>query len=158
MDSPSRICNVAARTAATIANLAAVESQLTGQIKRIGTEISKLPHGSTSQLSALSNQQAVLKGQLVQLEVAGSVASTGLEFVTLAEAPAAPSSPEPAQRRPPRTAGLRLARVAAAFVLDSLDDRLAGTEAVERASGAPAPSAAGALMAPQSGARHGRGD
>lgn len=128
---------VAARTAATIANLGAAENQLTGQIKAIGKEISKLPHGSTSQLSALSNQQAVLKGQLAQLEVAGSVASTGLEFVTPAQAPTAPSSPKPAQDALlGLLAGLALG-VAAAFVLESLDDRLAGTDAVERASGAP---------------------
>jgi capsular exopolysaccharide synthesis family protein len=128
---------VAARTAATTANLAAAENQLTGQIKAIGTEISRLPHGSTSQLSALSNQQAVLKGQLAQLEVAGSVASTGLEFVTPAQAPTAPSSPKPAQDALlGLLAGLALGG-AVAFVLESLDDRLAGTEAVERASGAP---------------------
>src|SRR5215471_2057391 len=62
---------VAARTAATIANLTAAENQLTGQITAITKEISQLPKGSESQLSALSSQQAVLKGQLAQLEVAG---------------------------------------------------------------------------------------
>jgi polysaccharide biosynthesis transport protein len=128
---------VAVRTAATIANLAAAENQLTGQIKAISTEIRQLPRGSTSQLSALSNQQAVLKGQLAQLQVAGSVASTGLEFVTPAQAPAAPSSPKPAQDALlGLVAGLALG-VGAAFLLESLDDRLAGAEAVERVSGAP---------------------
>ncbi len=128
---------VAVRTAATIANLAAAENQLTGQINAIGKEISQLPSRSVSQLSALSNQQAVLKGQLAQLQVAGSVASTGLEFVTPAQAPTAPSSPKPAQDAIlGLVAGLVLG-VGAAFLRDSLDDSLAGGEAVERASGAP---------------------
>jgi polysaccharide biosynthesis transport protein len=128
---------VAERTAATIANLAAAENQLTGQINAITREISQLPGQSASQLTALSSQQAVLKGQLAQLQVAGSVASTGLEFVTPAQAPAAPSSPKPAQDAILGLAAGLVLGVGAAFLRDTLDDRLSGSEAVERASGAP---------------------
>src|SRR5258708_4970943 len=86
---------VAARTAATISSLAAAENQLNGQIHAIAREITQLHAGSVAQLGALSNQQAVLKGQLAQLQVAGSVASTGLEFVTPAAVSTVPSSPKP---------------------------------------------------------------
>src|SRR5882724_5049721 len=86
---------VSSSTAATISNLVAAENQLGGQIKALSKEISQLKPGSAAQLAALSNQQAVLKGQLAQLQVAGAVASTGLEFVTPALVPTSPSSPKP---------------------------------------------------------------
>ena len=81
---------VAARTAATISSLATEENQLTGQIHAVTKEIAQLPGGSAAQLSALSNQQVVLKNQLAQLQVAGSVAGAGLEFVTPAQPPTGP--------------------------------------------------------------------
>ena len=128
---------VSSSTAATISNLAAAENQLDGQIQVLGKEISQLKPGSAAQLAALSNQQAVLKGQLAQLQVAGTVASTGLEFVTPALAPTAPSSPKPAQDAMlGLLAGLVLG-VGAAFLLDSLDDTLTTSETVEQVNGAP---------------------
>lgn len=128
---------VSSSTAATISNLAAAENQLGGQIQVLGKEISQLKPGSAAQLAALSNQQAVLKGQLAQLQVAGTVASTGLEFVTPALTPTAPSSPKPAQDAMlGLLAGLVLG-VGAAFLLDSLDDTLTTSETVEQVNGAP---------------------
>ena len=56
-------------TATSISNLTVAEDQLTKQINSLGAEIAKLPSSSIAQFAALSNQQAVLKGQLAQLEV-----------------------------------------------------------------------------------------
>jgi capsular exopolysaccharide synthesis family protein len=124
-------------TATTISNLAAAESQLSSQINGLGKEIRKLPGGSSAQAAALSNQQAVLKGQLAQLQVAGATASSGLELVTPAEVPASPSSPKPIEDALlGLLAGLALG-LGAAFLRDSLDDTLTSGEAVELISGAP---------------------
>jgi len=139
----ARIANTYARafvswsTATAISNLAVAESQLSSQIKALGTEIGKLPASSSAQVTALSNSQAVLKGQLAQLQVAGATASSGLQLVTPASAPTSPSSPKPVQNALlGLLAGLALG-LGAAFLRDSLDDTLASGEAVERVSGAP---------------------
>jgi polysaccharide biosynthesis transport protein len=124
-------------TATSISNLTVAEDQLTKQINAIGKEIDKLPSSSVAQLTALSNQQAVLKGQLAQLQVAGATASTGLELVTPATVPTSPSSPKPAQDALlGLIAGLILG-IGAAFLRDNLDDTLTTGEAVERVGGAP---------------------
>ena len=113
------------------------EGQLTKQIDAIGKEIGKLPSGSAAQVTALSNQQAVLKGQLAQLQVAGATASTGLELVTPAAVPTSPSSPKPLENALlGLIAGLILG-IGAAFLRDNLDDTLTTGEAVERVGGAP---------------------
>ncbi|HEX3960671.1 MAG TPA: polysaccharide biosynthesis tyrosine autokinase [Trebonia sp.] len=128
---------VAARTAATSSNLAAAATELTGQINAITAEIKQLPSKATAQLSALTSQEAVLKGQLAQLQVAGSVANTGLEFVAPAQAPTSPSSPKPVQDALiGLIAGLVLG-LGGAFLRDNLDDSLTSGEAVERETGAP---------------------
>lgn len=128
---------VSMNTAATISNLAAAESQIEGQIAALGKEIDQLGPYSSAQQSALSNQQAVMKGQLAQLQVAGTVASTGLEFVTPALAPTSPSSPKPTQDAVlGLLAGLVLG-IGAAFLRDSLDDTLTTSQTVEQVIGAP---------------------
>jgi len=128
---------VSSSTAATISNLAAAENQLDGQLRVLGKEINQLKPGSTAQAGALSNQDAVLKGQLAQLQVAGTVASTGLEFVTPALAPTSPSSPKPPQDAMlGLLAGLALG-VGAAFLRDSLDETLTTSETLEQVNGAP---------------------
>jgi succinoglycan biosynthesis transport protein ExoP len=123
-------------TATSISNLAVAENQLTRLVNAIGKEIGKLPSRSTAQLAALSSQQAVLKGQLAQLQVAGATVSTGLQLVTPATSPSSPSSPKPSQDALLGVmAGLVLG-VGAAFLRDNLDDTLTSGEAVERAGGA----------------------
>ena len=124
-------------TATTISNLAVGEDQLTKQISAVDEEMAKLPRGSAAQITALSNQQAVLKGQLAQLQVTGATASTGLELVTPATAPTSPSSPKPLQNAlVGLIAGLFLG-IGAAFLRDNLDDTLTTGEAVERVTGSP---------------------
>jgi succinoglycan biosynthesis transport protein ExoP len=139
----ARIANAYARafvawsTATTIGNLTAAENQLDSQISAIITEMGRLPSGSSAQASALSTQEAVLKGQLAQLQVAGATASTGLELVTPATAATSPSSPKPEQDALLGLLAGLIAGIGAAFLRDSLDDTLTGGEAVERVSGAP---------------------
>jgi len=124
-------------TATTISNLAVAESELTSQINALGREISRLSDSSSAQAVALSNQQAVLKGQLAQLQVAGSTASSGLELVTPATTPTSPSSPKPAEDALlGLIAGLALG-LGAAFLRDSMDDTLTSGEAVQKVGGAP---------------------
>ena len=124
-------------TTTSISSLTVAEGQLTKQINAIGKEIGKLPSSSAAQLAALSNQQAVLKGQLAQLQVAGATASTGLELVTPAAVPTSPSSPKPAEDvLLGLVAGLILG-IGAAFLRDNLDDTLTTGEAVERVGGVP---------------------
>jgi succinoglycan biosynthesis transport protein ExoP len=115
----------------------AAENQLTAQINSINREISKLPTESVSQLGALSNQEAILKGQLAQLQVAGAEASSGLEFVTPAQAPTAPSSPKPVQNGVLGLAIGLLIGLGTAFLRDSLDDTLTSSEAAERVGESP---------------------
>src|ERR1700760_2328814 len=99
---------VAWSTATASRNLSAAETQLNTQIKAIGNEISALPAKDAAQAAALSNQQAVLKGQLAQLQVDGATASTGLELVNPATAPGPPRPPQP-------PGGTRLPRGGAGF-------------------------------------------
>jgi receptor protein-tyrosine kinase len=139
----ARIANAYARafvawsTATAISNLAAAENQLNNQISAIAGAIGHLPASSSAQASALATQEAVLKGQLAQLQVAGATASTGLELVTPATAPTSPSSPQPRQDALLGLLAGLIAGVGAAFLRDSLDDTLASAEAVERVSAAP---------------------
>jgi polysaccharide biosynthesis transport protein len=123
-------------TATAISSLTTAENQLGHQISTLGRQIKSLPKTS-AQAVALSNQQAVLKGQLAQLEVAGATASTGLQLVSPAVTPTAPSSPKPAQDAILGfIAGLVLG-IGAAFLRDNLDDTLTSGDAVEQIIEAP---------------------
>jgi polysaccharide biosynthesis transport protein len=122
-----------------ISSLTAAETQLRSKIFFLRKQIKSLQHNpaAASEVSALANQEAVLKEQIAQLEVNGAVATSGVEFVTPAQAPNSPSSP-----RPVRDALLGLAAglmlgLGAAFLRDILDDALSSKELVERLGGAP---------------------
>jgi capsular exopolysaccharide synthesis family protein len=123
---------VAWSTATASSNLSAAENQLNAQIGAITKEIGQLPAKAVAQSAALANQQAVLKGQLAQLEVAGATASTGLELVTPATRPSSPSSPKPVSDALLGLFAGLVTGTAAAFLRDTLDDTLTSAEAVER--------------------------
>lgn len=130
---------VAYNTRVTAENLTAAERQLRQQIVAISKEIKKLPSGtkSASQVTALANQEAVLKEQVAQLQVNGAVASGGLEFVTPAQPPTSPSAPKPTQDGLFGLAAGLVLGLGAVFLRDSLDDALTTSESVERTGGAP---------------------
>ena len=105
---------------------------------RSGRSSSPSSRDTTSpEASALFNQQAVLKEQLAQMEVSGAVDTGDVVLVTPAQTPVSPSSPKPVQNALlGLAAGLALG-LGAAFLRDSLDDRLTSKEATEHAGGAP---------------------
>ena len=124
---------------AAIANLSAAQSQLQQQISGLNKQIRALQGRptATAQVAALVNQQAVLKEEMAQLQVNGAVATSGVEFVTPAQAPASPSSPKPVQNALLGAAAGLMLGLGAAFLRDNLDDALASKESAERLSGAP---------------------
>ena len=119
-------------------SLASAEAQLRSQISALGQQLRSFRGDTTSPAaSALLNQQAVLKEQLAQMQVSGAVDSGDVVLVTPAQTPTLPSSPKPAQDALlGLAAGLALG-LGAAFLRDSLDDKLASKEAAEHAGGAP---------------------
>ena len=119
-------------------SLASAEAQLRSQISALAKQISSLGGNPTSAAaSALLNQEAVLKEQLAQMQVSGAANTGEVALVTPAQLPVSPSSPKPVQDALlGLAAGLALG-LGAAFLRESLDDRLASKEAAERAGGAP---------------------
>jgi capsular exopolysaccharide synthesis family protein len=126
------------RQAIASRSLASAEAQLQSQISSIGHQVSSL-HGNTTspEATALLNQGAVLKEQLAQMQVNGVVDTGDVVLVTPAQTPVSPSSPKPVQDALlGLAAGLALG-LGAAFLRDSLDDRLTSKEATEHAGGVP---------------------
>ena len=119
-------------------SLASAEAQLRLQISSIGQQLSSLSGAATSaEASALLNQEEVLKEQLAQMQVSGAVDTGDVALVTPAQTPDSPSSPKPTQDALlGLVAGLALG-LGAAFLRESLDDRLTSKEAAEHAGGAP---------------------
>jgi len=126
------------RQAVASRSLATAEAQLNSQITSLGQQLSSLRDATASpEATALANQQAVLKEQLAQMQVSGSVDTGDVALVTPAQTPVAPSSPKPV-----RNALLGLAAgfalgLGAAFLRENLDDRLTSKEAAEHSGGAP---------------------
>jgi polysaccharide biosynthesis transport protein len=120
-----------------LSSLAAAESQLNAQINAINKEISQLrgQSGTSSQLPALANQQAVLSEQLSQMQVSGTADTGAVALVTPAQAPLSPSSPRPAQDGALGLAIGLILGLAAAFVRDNVDDAVTSAEAAEEFSG-----------------------
>ena len=126
------------RQAVASHSLATAEAQLRSQISSLGQQLRSF-HGNTSspEASALLDQQAVLKEQLAQMQVSGAVDTGDVVLVTPAQIPVSPSSPKPVQDALlGLAAGLALG-LGAAFLRDSLDDRLTSKEAAEHAGGGP---------------------
>jgi tyrosine-protein kinase len=119
-------------------SLASAEAQLRSQINSLTRQLKPFGHNTTSaEASALLNQQAVLKEQLAQMQVSGAVDTGAVVLVTPAQTPVSPSSPKPVQDALlGLAAGLALG-LGAAFLRDSLDDKLTSKEAAEHVGGAP---------------------
>jgi tyrosine-protein kinase len=119
-------------------SLATAEAELLSQISALGRQLKSFRGNySSPEASALLNQEAVLKEQLAQTQVSGAVDMSAVVLVTPAQTPASPSSPKPVQDGLlGLVAGLVLG-LCAAFLRDSLDDRLTSKEATEHAGGAP---------------------
>jgi polysaccharide biosynthesis transport protein len=120
-------------------NLTAGEAQLRSQISSLTRQIKSL-HGNpkgAAEAAALANQEAVLKEEVAQLQVNGAIATGGVEFVTPAQVPVTPSSPQVKREAALGVAAGLLLGLAAAFLRDSLDDALPSKEAAERLTGAP---------------------
>jgi succinoglycan biosynthesis transport protein ExoP len=130
---------VAQTRSVAISNLTAAQTQLQQQITSLAHQIRSLQArpSAAAQVTALANQEAVLKEQIAQLQVNGAVATSGVEFVTPAQPPASPSSPKPAQVALLGLAAGLLLGLGAAFLRDSLDDALSSKESAERLGGAP---------------------
>jgi succinoglycan biosynthesis transport protein ExoP len=147
----SRVPSQAARIANLYANafvqyrqqvasssLASAEEQLKSQISALGNQIRSLGgNPASAAASALLNQEAVLKEQLAQMQVSGAVSTGEVALVTPALTPVSPSSPKPVQDALLGLAAGFALGLGAAFLRDSLDDRLASKDAAERAGGAP---------------------
>jgi polysaccharide biosynthesis transport protein len=126
------------RQAVASRSLTTAEAQLHSQISSLAQQLKSYKGNTTSPgASALLNQDAVLKEQLAQMQVSGANDTGDVVLVTPAQTPVSPSSPKPVQDALlGLAAGLALG-LGAAFMLDSLDDRLTSKEAVEHAGGAP---------------------
>jgi capsular exopolysaccharide synthesis family protein len=122
-----------------IAAQTAAETQLHTQIQQLTRQVKSLQGNpnNAAQVSALANQEAVLKEEAAQLQVTGAAAAGGVEFVTPAQAPTGPSSPKPAEDALLGLAAGLLLGVGAAFLRDSLDDTLTSKETAERCGGGP---------------------
>ena len=121
-----------------LSNLTAAETQLQSQISSIDAQVGALEgqnaqsSSTSNRITALVNEEAVLKEQLAQLEVSGAASPGGLEVVSPATIPNSPSSPKKLEDG---LIGLMVGIVlglGVAFLLEYLDDRVYSTDDVER--------------------------
>ncbi len=130
---------VAYRQTVTSRNLAAAEEQLKAQISLLSAQVRSLQTktGAATQMTALLNQEAVLKQQAAQMQVTGALDTGDVELVTPAQAPTSPSSPKPARDGGLGLAAGLIAGFGIAFLRDNLDEALSSKEAAEHLGGAP---------------------
>jgi polysaccharide biosynthesis transport protein len=146
----ARIANTYARAFVTYqqtvitANMTAAEAQLRSQVKSIGAQITSLQHrpGTSAEVTALLNQEAVLKEQYSQLQVTGAQATAGaatggVELVTPAQAPTGPSSPKPVQDALLGLLAGLIVGLGAAFLRHNLDEAVSSKDAAEELGGSP---------------------
>jgi len=130
---------VSYRQSVASSNLATAEGKLQSQISALGTQVKSLQSkpGAAAEVTALVNQQAVLKEQAAQTQVSGAVATGGVELVTPAQPPTSPSSPKPARDGALGLAAGLLVGLGIAFARDNLDEALSSKEGAESLAGAP---------------------
>jgi capsular exopolysaccharide synthesis family protein len=119
---------------AAIDNLTAAETQLSQQISTIDAQAKSLESNpaAAAQVTALLTQEAALKEQLAQLQVSGAVTTGGVQVVTPATAPSAPSSPKPSRNAVLGFILGLLFGIGVAFVVEHLDDTVYEKEELER--------------------------
>jgi len=130
---------VAQIRSAAISNLTAAQAQLQSQVDSLAQQVKGLQNkpAAATQMASLVDQQAVLKEEIVQLQLNGTVATSGVELVTPAQAPTSPSSPKPVQDALLGLAAGLMLGLGAAFLRASFDDTLSAKESAEHAGGAP---------------------
>jgi polysaccharide biosynthesis transport protein len=121
--------------------LTAAEQQIQGQITAIQSQLKPLEAesapsaGATSTISALANQEAVLKEQLAQFQVTGTETPGGIELVSPASPPTSPSSPKPLRNGIIALVVGLLLGAGAAFSAEYFDDKVYTKDEAERLSG-----------------------
>jgi polysaccharide biosynthesis transport protein len=122
-----------------LSNLTAAQTQLQNQINSIAQQIKSLQgqQSADSQVTALANQEAVLREEVAQLQINAAASTSGLEVVTPAQAPTSPSSPKPLQNALLGLAAGLVLGLGAAFLRDSLDDAVSSKDVAERFGNAP---------------------
>jgi capsular exopolysaccharide synthesis family protein len=121
--------------------ITATEQQLQGQINALNAQLQPLESekspsaGTTSTISALTSQEAVLQEQLAQLQVTGSQTPGGVEVVSAASPPTSPSSPKPLRDGAIALVLGLLLGVGAAFAAEYFDDKVYTKDEAERLSG-----------------------
>jgi polysaccharide biosynthesis transport protein len=130
---------VGTQQSVAVKNATNAETELKAQISSAAKQIKALRKttGSASEVTAMINQEAVLRVQLSQVEVSGATATEALVLVTPAQAPTAPSSPKPVQDALLGLVAGLVIGLAIAFLRDSLDDAVSSKEAAEHLAGAP---------------------
>ena len=95
-----------------ISDLTATQAQLQSQITSLSRQIKSLEGqpGQAAQVSALANQEAVLKEEVAQLQVNGAAAPAGSSSSPRPQAPSSPSSPKPTEDAAARPGGRADAR------------------------------------------------
>ena len=117
----------------TISNLTAAETQLSREIASTATQVKSFhSNPASAEATALLSQEAALKEQLAQIQVNGAVAIEGIQVVTPAIAPSAPSSPKPLRNAVLGFILGLLIGIGLTFVVENLDDAVYLKEEVER--------------------------
>jgi len=132
---------VAQQATSAIDAIDAAEQQLQGQINALNAQLQPLESqqnpsaGTTSTISALASQEAVLKEQLAELQVTGSETPGGIEVATEASPPTSPSSPKPLRDGALALGIGILLGLVAAFAVEYFDNKVYTKDEAERLSG-----------------------
>jgi len=121
--------------------LTAAEQQLEAQISALDAQLKPLESqtapsvGTTSTISELTGQEAVLKEQLAQLQVTAAETPGGVEIVSPASPPTSPSSPKPVRNGILALVVGLLLGAAVVFVVEYFDDKVYTKDEAEQLSG-----------------------